>query len=128
MGTALTVRQVADELGTELLPDNATHKNRMEIHSESSSRVYVVAQNNRNGVDHGRWECSCMGWIRHRNCKHLKSMEPSLKLLEANTGGKKKASPVRTTPTKNTKKRRKKLGKGEALNAWERLNQERDDF
>lgn len=55
MGTAITLRQVADELGTELLPDNATHKNRMEIRSETSNRVYVVAQNNRNGVDHGRF-------------------------------------------------------------------------
>jgi hypothetical protein len=31
------------------LPDNATHTNRFEIHSESSSRVYIVAQNKATG-------------------------------------------------------------------------------
>ena len=53
--------------GGNALPDNATHTNRMEIRSESSGRVYVVAQRKR---DHS-WGCSCPGWIRHRKCKHL---------------------------------------------------------
>jgi hypothetical protein len=79
MGTSIT--RIAQELGTELLPENNTHRNRMEIHSESSERVYIVAQRKTNGENNGRWECSCMGWIRYRRCKHLEAMLPSLKLL-----------------------------------------------
>jgi hypothetical protein len=43
---------------------------RIEIKSESSSRIYVVARN----VSTGAWGCSCPGWKSHRTCKHLKSM------------------------------------------------------
>lgn len=111
-----TIEKIAAQLGTELLPDNGSHKNRMEIHSETSSRVYIVAQNNRHGVDHGRWECSCMGWIRHRNCKHLKAMVPSLRLLEApKAAAKKKAKPRK----KVVKKLAAKSEVG--LSHWERL-------
>jgi hypothetical protein len=45
-------------------------QNRIEIKSESSSRVYIVAQK----VTDGTWACSCPGWKAHRNCKHLKTM------------------------------------------------------
>lgn len=92
----------------------------MEIHSETSSRVYIVAQNNRNGVDHGRWECSCMGWKRHRHCKHLTAMVPSLHLLEAPKTAKKARKP------------RKKVVKQLApksnvtMSHWERLMGEGD--
>jgi hypothetical protein len=78
---------VANKTGAALLPDNSVYENRMEIHSESSSRKYVVAQSKSNG----NWSCSCMGWIRHRTCKHLKTMLPLLLTVTAsskNLGGK----------------------------------------
>lgn len=53
-----------------VLPDNTQYTNRFEIRSESSNRVYTVAQHKT-----GRWwSCSCPGWIRHRKCKHLSAM------------------------------------------------------
>jgi hypothetical protein len=41
--------------------------NRTEIRSETSNRVYVVAQHAQKRF----WGCSCPGWRRHRRCKHL---------------------------------------------------------
>lgn len=76
-----SIVKVAQELGLTVLLDNKSHTNRMEIHSESSDRVYIVAQRKTNGKCHGQWECSCMGWIRHRHCKHLTTMWPSLQLI-----------------------------------------------
>lgn len=52
------------------LPDNGQYTNRFEIRSETSSRVYVVAQHKTSRW----WACSCPGWIRTRNCKHLKAL------------------------------------------------------
>lgn len=66
--------------GGEMLPDNDSHEFRFKIKSESSSRLYTVARRKR-GVDAGRWECSCMGWIRHRTCKHLNAMGTSLRAI-----------------------------------------------
>jgi hypothetical protein len=57
-----------------VLPDNAQWKNRFEIKSESSNRLYTVAQNKANGT----WGCSCPGWKRHRKCKHLSTLNPLL--------------------------------------------------
>lgn len=65
---------VANAVGGNLLPDNAAYTNRFEIRSASSSRVYVVAQRKTDGT----MTCGCMGWIRHRNCKHLKAIAPRL--------------------------------------------------
>ncbi len=53
-----------------VLPDNAQWKNRFEIRSESSDRVYIVSQN----IAKGHMGCSCMGWKRYRNCKHLTAL------------------------------------------------------
>ena len=53
-----------------ILPDNAQWKNRFEIHSESSNRVYIVSQN----IVKGYMGCSCPGWRRYRNCKHLTAL------------------------------------------------------
>ena len=50
-----------------VLPDNDQWENRFEIHSETSDRVYVVAQHKKKR----HWACSCPGWKRHRKCKHL---------------------------------------------------------
>jgi hypothetical protein len=44
--------------------------NRIEIKSETSNRVYVVAQH----PEKRHWACSCPGWRRHRHCKHLERL------------------------------------------------------
>lgn len=56
--------------GSIKLPDNAAYTNRFEIKSESSDRVYVIAQSKS-----GRWwSCGCFGFIRHKRCKHLDAL------------------------------------------------------
>jgi hypothetical protein len=65
---------LAKQFGATILPDNAQWTNRFEIKSETSSRLYIVAQNKANG----QFGCSCMGWKRHRHCKHLRNMAPML--------------------------------------------------
>jgi hypothetical protein len=52
------------------LPDNDQWCNRFEVHSESSNRIYIVAQNKAKK----HWGCSCMGWKRFRKCKHLSAI------------------------------------------------------
>lgn len=54
-----------------MLPDNDQWKNRFEIQSESSNRLYVIAQHKKNL----HWGCSCMAWKRYRKCKHLSSLD-----------------------------------------------------
>ena len=49
------------------LPDNGNWTNRFEVKSASSNRLYIIAQSK----DKRHWGCSCMGWRRHRKCKHL---------------------------------------------------------
>lgn len=61
---ALTVKKPA---GSIALPDNDQWTNRFEIRSESSNRVYIVAQNKKTG----NWGCSCPGYLSKRKCKHL---------------------------------------------------------
>ena len=46
---------------------------RIEIKSETSSRVYVVAEKLDHGQPTGTYGCSCPGWKGYGNCKHLKS-------------------------------------------------------
>ncbi len=64
MANALVLRR------DQVLEDNAQWTNRFEIHSATSDRVYIVAQNK----THRHWACSCPGWKRHRNCKHLDAL------------------------------------------------------
>jgi hypothetical protein len=52
------------------LPDNAQYTNRFQIKSESSDKLYTIAQN-KSGL---WWACSCPGWIRHKTCKHLTAL------------------------------------------------------
>ena len=52
------------------LPDSDQWQFRFEIHSESSNRVYTIAQNKKKK----HWACSCMAWKRYRHCKHLSSI------------------------------------------------------
>ena len=52
------------------LPDNAQWKNRFQIKSESSERLYTISQSKSGKF----WGCSCPGWIRHKSCKHLSAL------------------------------------------------------
>ena len=72
--TDKAIIMVANQLGTDILPDAKGWKNRIQIRSESSDRLYVVSQR----MTDNTWGCSCMGWKSHRNCKHLKAMMPML--------------------------------------------------
>lgn len=62
------IRGVADEV----LPDGPRYKFRFKIRSESSDKLYLVSYDDAPGAKY--WVCSCMGCIRHGNCKHLDSM------------------------------------------------------
>jgi len=52
------------------LPDNAQWRNRFEIKSESSDRIYTVSQN----ILKHHWGCSCPAWRTRRSCKHLEAV------------------------------------------------------
>jgi hypothetical protein len=52
------------------MPTDNIWVNRIEIKSETSNRVYVVAQH----AEKRYWGCSCPGWRRHRRCKHLERL------------------------------------------------------
>lgn len=49
------------------LPDNDQWQNRFEVKSETSDRIYIIAQHKMKK----HWGCSCPGWRIHRKCKHL---------------------------------------------------------
>jgi len=72
------------------LPDNSQYIHRFQIKSESSDKLYTIAQS-KSGL---WWACSCPGWIRHKNCKHLRTLglpgqhQPFEATLPASTGGK----------------------------------------
>lgn len=52
------------------LPDNDQWQFRFQIESESSDRLYTIAQNK----SKKHWGCSCFAYRRYRKCKHLVSM------------------------------------------------------
>lgn len=52
------------------LPDNDQWQFRFQIRSESSNRLYVIAQHKKKK----HWGCSCPGWKSRRSCKHLSEM------------------------------------------------------
>lgn len=52
------------------LPDNKEWHNRFQVESESSNRLYTIAQHKK--LKH--WGCSCPGWKIHRKCKHLEAL------------------------------------------------------
>jgi predicted nucleic acid-binding Zn finger protein len=70
--------------GLDILPDNNQYKNRFNIKSESSNRLYVIAQR----ISDGAMTCSCPGWIRARNghenrtCKHIRTLAPLLNAMK----------------------------------------------
>lgn len=53
----------------ELLPDSDRYKVRFKVRSGSSNRLHLVSYDNAPGAQY--WTCSCMGNIRHGQCKHL---------------------------------------------------------
>ncbi len=63
----LAVRQAIQR---DKLPDNVQWENRFEIRSETSNRVYVIAQNKQKR----HWGCSCPSYRVRRYCKHLKTL------------------------------------------------------
>ena len=69
------------EKGLSTLPDNAQWQNRFSIESQSSNRLYTIAQRKSDGV----WGCSCPSWITRRRCKHLDSVLPLLTAAEKET-------------------------------------------
>ena len=75
MSNIIALQQVAKQFGGYTLPDNNQWTDRIQIRSETSSRLYVVAR--RKGTNN--WACSCFGWKAHRHCKHLSTMIPLLK-------------------------------------------------
>ena len=74
MTTALTTTRNLPVLrkpyGSIALPDNDQWQYRFEIRSQTSDRVYIVAQNKKKK----HWSCGCPGWKRHRTCKHLQNI------------------------------------------------------
>ena len=56
--------------GSHILEDNAQWTNRFEIRSETSDRIYIIAQSKRTGA----WGCSCPAWRTRRRCKHLNAL------------------------------------------------------
>lgn len=53
-----------------VLPDNDQWQFRFNIESESSNRLYTIAQHKKNK----HWGCSCPGWKKNRHCKHLQAL------------------------------------------------------
>ena len=52
------------------LPDNDQWQFRFEVRSETSDRLYTIAQNKKKR----HWGCSCMAYRRYRQCKHLRAV------------------------------------------------------
>lgn len=73
------ITKLLESKGLTVLEDNAQWKNRFEIESETSNRVYIVAQNKNSG-DFG---CSCPAWRTRRTCKHLNVIQPLLSQIKS---------------------------------------------
>lgn len=56
----------------QVLPDDTRYKCRFDIRSESSNRVYRISFDSAPGALY--WKCSCPGYLRTGDCKHLKAM------------------------------------------------------
>lgn len=52
------------------LPDNDQWQFRFNVESETSDRLYVISQHKKKK----HWGCSCPGWRKNRNCKHLEAL------------------------------------------------------
>jgi len=56
--------------GSIVLPDKGQWIHRFHIKSETSDRLYTVAQH----AEKRHWGCSCPAWRTRRYCKHLKAI------------------------------------------------------
>jgi hypothetical protein len=54
----------------EVLPDNKQWTNRFQIRSETSDRIYIIAQNKKKR----HFACSCPAFRTRRFCKHLSAL------------------------------------------------------
>lgn len=78
MSTNKEIATLINQISSEgMLPDTNTHKVRFDIRSSSSNRLYRVSVRKSNNV----LECSCPGWCRHRKCKHIEAIAPTLSKL-----------------------------------------------
>lgn len=53
-----------------MLPDTDQWQFRFPVESETSNRLYIIAQHKTKK----HWGCSCPGWKRYRDCRHLKAL------------------------------------------------------
>lgn len=53
-----------------VLPDTDQWQLRFTIQSETSNRMYIIAQHKKKR----HWGCSCPAWKRYRHCKHLDAL------------------------------------------------------
>ena len=72
------IQKFFERKGLTVLPDSKQWINRFEIRSESSNRLYIIAQK----ADKSGWGCSCPAWITRRKCKHLTSIMPLIQQAE----------------------------------------------
>lgn len=87
---------MSNSLVPKKLEESTTHRHRFEINSESSDRVYVVSQRKSTGG----WECGCRGWIRHRHCKHIATLQPLLEQIAAADGQEQVSEPKKALKAK----------------------------
>jgi len=78
-----SIEEIKSKLSPDVLEDNETHRHRILINSETSDRIYVVAQKKTSG----EWQCSCPAWIFGRkkgikHCKHLSAVLPQLREID----------------------------------------------
>ena len=64
---AKAIAEVAAQIGSTLLEDNAQWHHRFQIKSSTSSSLYTIAQRTSDDT----WGCSCPGWRHYRKCTHL---------------------------------------------------------
>lgn len=78
MSTNKEIATLINQISSEgMLPDTNTHKLRFDIRSSSSNRLYRVSIRKSTNLP----ECSCPGHIRHRKCKHIEAIAPTLSKL-----------------------------------------------
>ena len=56
----------------ETLPDSDRYKCRFKVRSSSSNSLHLVSYDM--APNAGYWTCSCLGNIRHGQCKHLTAL------------------------------------------------------